>query len=72
MVNLDADLYSSTIFVLRTLRPHLKSGTYVFFDEMNHVDHEPRAFDEFVAESGLKFRPICADRTLAYVAFEIA
>ena len=72
VVNLDADLYSSTIFVLRTLRPHLKSGTYVYFDEMNHVDHEPRAFDEFVAESGLKFRPICADRTLAYVAFEIA
>ena len=72
VVNLDADLYSSTIFVLRTLRPHLKSGTYVYFDEMNHVDHEPRAFDEFVAESGLKFRPICADRTLTYVAFEIA
>ena len=67
VVNLDADLYSSTIFVLRTLRPHLKSGTGVYFDEMNHVDHEPRAFDEFVAESGLKFRPICADRTLAYV-----
>jgi len=72
VVNLDADLYSSTIFVLRTLRPHLKSGSYVYFDEMNHVDHEPRAFDEFVAESGLKFCPICADRTLAYVAFVIA
>ena len=72
VVNLYADLYSSTIFVLRTLRPHLKSGTYVYFDEMNHVDHEPRAFDEFVAESGLKLCPICADRTLAYVAFEIA
>jgi len=72
VINLDADLYSSTIFVLRTLRPHLKSGSYVYFDEMNHVDHEPRAFDEFVAESGLKFCPICADRTLAYVAFVIA
>ena len=26
-----------------------EKGTYIYFDEMNHVDHEPRAFDEFVA-----------------------
>ena len=37
---------------------------------MNHVEHEARAFDEFVQESGLTFRPVCADKTLAFVAFE--
>jgi O-methyltransferase len=71
VVNLDADLYSSTIYVLRQLRPYLKVGTFVYFDEMNHVDHEPRAFDEFVAESGIQFEPIVADKTLAFVFFRV-
>jgi O-methyltransferase len=70
VVNLDADLYSSTIYVLRWLRPHLKPGAFVYFDEMNHMDHEPRAFDEFLNESGIQFKPVAAHRTLAYVAFE--
>ncbi len=71
VVNLDADLYSSTIYVLRWLRPHLRGRTFIYFDEMNHVDEEPRAFDEFVAESGLRFRALAADQTLAFVAFEL-
>lgn len=70
VVNLDSDLYSSTLFVLRYLAPHIKKGTLIYFDEMNHVDHEPRAFDEFLAFSGRKFRPICADKSLAFVFFE--
>jgi hypothetical protein len=70
VVNLDADLYSSTIYVLRWLRPNFKPGTLVYFDEMNHVDHEPRAFDEFTKESGIQFKPIAADKTLAFVGFE--
>jgi O-methyltransferase len=71
IVNLDADLYSSTILVMRSLAPHLKPGTFVYFDEMNHPDHEPKAFDEFVAETGITFRPVCADRTFAFVIFEV-
>jgi len=71
IVNLDADLYSSTIYVLRQLRPHLKPGTLVYFDEMNHMDHAPRAFDEFVADTRIRFKPLAADKTLAFVAFEI-
>jgi hypothetical protein len=69
VVNMDADLYSSTIYVLRWLRPHFREGTFLYFDEMNHLDHEPRAFDEFCAESGLRFKPVCADKTLAFVLF---
>ena len=67
---LDADLYSSTMCVLRHLRPHIRPGTLIYFDEMNHVDHEPRAFDEFMEETSLKFRPICADKTLSFAFFE--
>lgn len=70
VINIDVDLYSSAICVLRFLRPHLRPGTFLYFDEMNHPEHEPRAFDEFLQESGLKFRPVISDKTLAYVLFE--
>jgi hypothetical protein len=70
VINMDADLYSSTIYVLTKLRPHIKPGTLIYFDEMNHLEHEPKAFDEFVAESGLKFRGVAADKTLAFVVLE--
>jgi hypothetical protein len=67
---MDADLYSSTSYVLRHLRPYIRPGTLIYFDEMNHVEHEPRAFDEFMQETSLKFKPIAADRTLTYAFFE--
>jgi hypothetical protein len=67
---MDADLYSSTSYVLRQLRPYIRPGTLIYFDEMNHVEHEPRAFDEFMQETSLKFKPIAADRTLTYAFFE--
>jgi hypothetical protein len=70
IVNLDADLYSSTICVLRCLRPYIRPGTVIYFDEMNWVEHEPRAFDDFMAETGIGFRLLSADKTLAFVAFE--
>lgn len=70
VINMDADIYSSTLYVLRYLRRYIVPGTCLYFDEMNHVEHEPRAFDDFVNETGLAFRPLCADRTLAFVAFE--
>ncbi len=67
---LDADLYSSTIFVLRQLREHIKPGTFVYFDDMSRPDHEPRAFDEFVAETGRRFEPVAADMSLNTMFFE--
>jgi hypothetical protein len=70
VINMDADLYSSTIYVLNYLRPQIKPGTLIYFDEMNQVDHEPRAFEEFTSQNSIKFKPHCADRTLAHVSFE--
>ena len=54
--NLDADLYSSTILVLRTLQHLVRPGTYLYFDEFASYGHEERAFREFVQESGLQFK----------------
>lgn len=71
VINFDADLYSSTIYVLNHLRPYMKPGTWLYFDEFNHLEHEPRAFDEFLSQSGLKFRGVCADETLNYVLFQL-
>lgn len=69
VLNLDADLYSSTALVLEKLRPHIRQGTHIYFDEFNLPDHEPRAFGEFIIKSGLKFVPVRADKTLTYVFF---
>jgi hypothetical protein len=70
VINMDADLYSSTTYVLNYLRPHIKPGTLVYFDEMNHLDQELRAFEEFTSRNSIKLIPFCADRTLAHVSFE--
>ena len=70
ILNLDADLYSSTAYVLQHLQPHIKKGTFIYFDEMNFHEHEPKAFHEFIAATGVKFTPVAADKTLTYVCFK--
>jgi hypothetical protein len=70
VVNMDADLYSSTAFVLNHIREHIVPGTFIYFDEMNHIEHEPRAFSHFLRETGLVFELVAADRTLAHMAFK--
>jgi len=70
VVLLDADLYSSTLLVLRQLRPHLAPGTIVILGDLSRPDHEPRAFQEFLAESRLRFRVVAASYSLNIAAFE--
>lgn len=69
VMNLDADLYSSTAEVLAAATPWIREGTFVYFDEFNHIDHEPRAFSEFLASTNARFASECADRTLNHVVF---
>ena len=70
VVCMDADLYSSTKLVLEHLRPWIKSGTFIYFDDMSRPDHEPRAFDEFMKATQLRFRLVATDRSLNTAAFE--
>lgn len=44
VVNIDADLYSSTATVLSHLDPHLRPGTLIYFDEF--PDGEKQAFSD--------------------------
>ena len=72
VLNFDADLYSSTIFVLNTLQDVIVPGTYIYFDEFNHRHHELRAFNEFVTRTGMKFSLLGVTRTLEGVLFQRA
>ena len=68
-INIDADLYSSTRTILNTLRTHIKSGVYLYFDEFSDRLHELKAFDEFLEETGLRCTTVATNRTLANVLF---
>ena len=70
VVNLDADLYSSTMLVLRTLRDALRPGTILIFDEFCDRFHELKAFEEFLAATHMRFRFIGGTENLEHVAFE--
>ena len=70
VLNLDADLYSSTIFVLRTLVDAVRPGTILIFDEFCDRFHELRAFNEFLETTGMKFRFVGGTENLEQVIFE--
>jgi len=69
VLNLDADLYSSTIFVLNQLRDAISPGAYLFFDEFSDRHHELRAFDEFLNNTSMKFRLLAATPSFEKVLF---
>ena len=56
LLNLDADLYSSTRYVLETLREAICPGTIILFDEFHDRQHEVKAFSEFMETHRMKFR----------------
>jgi hypothetical protein len=69
-VNFDADLYSSTKTVLNFLKPHISLGTYLYFDEFQAREHESKAFEEFLSETGWAFQVVAASRGLTHVLFQ--
>ena len=59
-LHVDCDLYSSTRTILHYLRGGITTGTVIVFDEyFNYVGwrhHEYKAFQEFIAATGLDYR----------------
>ncbi|HTO16914.1 MAG TPA: class I SAM-dependent methyltransferase [Edaphocola sp.] len=49
VIHMDADLFSSTLFVLTSLAPYLNDGDIIFFDEFSVPNHEFAAWETFVA-----------------------
>jgi hypothetical protein len=58
IINVDCDLYSSAITVLRWAEPYMRPGTLIYFDEFCDRDHEMRAFREWGAQLPNQISPI--------------
>lgn len=69
VINIDCDLYPSAAFVLNSLNPYIRSGTFLYFDEFA-FDNELRAFHEFQAATGKSFALLAATKAFAQVAFQ--
>jgi hypothetical protein len=69
VIDMDADLYSSTIYVLKTLQSFIVPGTYIYFDEFADKENELRAFSEFVLETEMRFELLAANRDNSNVVF---
>ena len=72
VADMDADLYSSTAYVLTQLRQLVVPGTYIYFDEFADRFNELRAFAEFVENTGMKFEMLGANSKLSKVVFQRA
>jgi hypothetical protein len=74
VVHLDADLYSSTLFVLTTLHARLQAGDLLLFDEIGSLRHpmeEFRAFEDFANAYRLEYRALVATREFRKVAIRV-
>lgn len=47
VIHMDADLYTSTLYVLTSMAPYLRDGDIILFDEFNVPNHEFAAWDTF-------------------------
>ncbi|HEX6914754.1 MAG TPA: TylF/MycF/NovP-related O-methyltransferase [Chitinophagaceae bacterium] len=71
VIHMDADLFSSTIFVLSQLHPYLQKGDVIFFDEFNVANHEYQAFRIFTDAFYVKLKPVAAVNNFYQVAFVV-
>ena len=76
-INMDADIYSSTKYVLDILGQSLVSGKistnniYIYFDEFYQVDEEGRAFCEFISKYKINYETIGATAGYVGVIFKL-
>lgn len=71
IIHLDADLYSSTLFVLTTLHRHLKKDDILIFDEFNVPNHEFLAFEQYTKSFYVNYEVIGAVNNYFQVAIKI-
>jgi hypothetical protein len=71
VIHLDADLYSSTIFVMTSLAPFLKKDDILIFDEFGVPVHEFKAFDDFVKSYYLDYDVIYAGNNYFQLAIKV-
>jgi O-methyltransferase len=71
IIHLDADLFSSTLYVLGTLGNEIKSGDIIIFDEFCVPNHEWMAYSMFTKSFYTKMEVIGAANNYFHVAFKV-
>ncbi len=71
VIHMDADLYSSTLYVLTSLAPYLNRGDLILFDEFTVPRHEFLAFRNFADSYYLEFELIAAANNHFFSAFRL-
>lgn len=71
IIHLDADLYSSTLYVMSTLAPYINVGDIMIFDEFGVPTHEFKAFSDFCRAYYFEFELIYAGNNYLQAAFKV-
>jgi O-methyltransferase len=71
VIHMDADLYSSTLFVLTKLIPFLEKDDIIIFDEFGVPTHEFRAFTDIVSSYNLSYEFLGAVNNYLQIAIKI-
>lgn len=71
VINMDADLYSSTLYVLTSIAPFLKKDDVIIFDEFNVPLHEFRAFTDFFSSYMIDYEILGAVNNYFHLALKI-
>ena len=71
VIHMDADLYTSTLYVLTMLDPYLKPGDIILFDEFGVPTHEFLAWQNYTASYPRKFELVAAANNYFFTAFRL-
>lgn len=71
VIHMDADLYTSTLYVLASLHPYLKAGDIIFFDEFAVPRHEFLAFKNYADSFRVSYEVIGTMNNYFFVALKI-
>jgi hypothetical protein len=73
IINIDCDLYTSTLFVLTALASKLKKDDIIIFDDFNvrYPEHEFRAFYEFINAYKIRYKVICFSKVRGQFAIKL-
>ncbi len=72
VLHLDADLYSSTLYVLATLDPILEKGDIIMFDEFSSITAEFRAYMDYTNSFLRRLRLISKVQSNGWICDQVA